>query len=104
MEVTIYRCTNRNYWYQKHIGNSYEVEDSFNDATRYKIKNENKTIDLEDTLEEASYNTHLKLQELDIMKAEDSYIELRDFLQDNNAHPDLKQKLYLLFINASFFD
>lgn len=104
MEVTIYRCSNKNYWYQKYIGMTYNVEDAYSDIKRYKVKGENLTIDLEDTLEDLSYDNYKKISKLESIKSEELYIELRNFLQSHNSPADLKQKLYVLFVNASFFD
>ena len=104
MEVTIHRCSNKNYWYQKHIGDSFEVDDSYPDVERYRIKGSLKTINLEDTLEAVAYESHLERKDIEAMGSEKIYTELRDFLQENDAPPSLKQKLFIMYENASFFD
>jgi hypothetical protein len=104
MEVTIYRCSSKYYWYQKHIGESFEVEDSHPDVTRYKVVGQDKTIDLEDTLEFEDYEDVLQKKDIDGTPSEDIYKELREFLQKHNAPPLLKQKLFVMYENASFFD
>jgi hypothetical protein len=104
MEVTIHRCSNKNYWYQKHIGSTFEVEDSHPDVTRYKVIGQDKTIDLEDTLEFNDYQSVLQRRDFEMTPSEEIYLVLRDFLQEHNAPPILKQKLYIMYENASFFD
>ena len=99
-EVTILRCSNKNYWYQKHIGETFEVE-TYDDLTRYKVKGEDKTIDLIDVIPDGQSDVNLVD---DDFSAKEIYEELRLFLNKNNASPDLVQKLFLLYRDASFFD
>ena len=98
-EVTILRCSNNSYWYQKHIGKTFEVE-TFDNMSKYKVKGENKTIDLVDVLPDGEESV---LDDDDFSSSE-VYEELRDFLDKNNASADLVQKLFLLYRDASFFD
>lgn len=99
-EVTILRCSSKNYWYQNHIGESFEVE-TCDDLTRYKVRGENKTIDLLDVIPDNSFDFKLVDEEF---SAKELYEELRLFLSKNNASPDLIQKLFLLYRDASFWD
>ena len=76
MEVTIHRCSNKNYWYQKHIGSTFEVEDSHPDVTRYKVIGQDKTIDLEDTLEFNDYQNVLQRRDFEMTPSEEIYFTL----------------------------
>jgi hypothetical protein len=101
-EVTILRCSNKSYWYQKHIGETYEVE-TFDDLSKYKVKGDNRTIDLLDVLSDDEYHDHKVLKDYDF-DSKEFYEELRAFLDKNDASADLVQKLFLLYRDASFFD
>jgi len=98
-EVTILRCSNSSYWYQKHIGETFEVE-TYDDMSKYKVKGENRTIDLVDVLPDGEE----KVLDDDDFSSSEVYEELRAFLDKHEASADLVQKLFLLYRDASFFD
>ncbi len=96
MEVTIERCGNKNYWYNSRIGESFEVE-LHNDIRRYKVKDSELTIDIEDTISWDDYNSGEMLDDHERVPSKNVYEELRLYLQNNDAPAHLKQKLFVLF-------
>jgi len=106
MEVIIHRFSNNAYWYKDRIGEPFEVEGSYPDLRRYRVKDTYKTIDICDTTEEWEDELVIKSNNVEGsgISSHDAYDGLRDFLQENNAPAHLKQKLFVLYEGAAFWD
>ena len=104
MKVTIHRCSSSSYWYMGHIEETFEVENSYPDLRRYRVKGTYKTIDICDTTEEWEEGSMIESSDGSEITSHDAYDGLRDFLQENNAPAHLKQKLFILYESAAFWD